>query len=128
MTGLGDASDIPVLIEEGTRFEGIVCFRGHSHIAGELRGEIAATGRLEIGETGRVTGRIEADQVQIAGYFEGEVLAREGLEILGTGQVDGTLVSPRMSADEGCKVRGACRTVRSVPKSGEDSDNSPSSS
>ena len=119
---------VPVLVEEGTRFEGLLCFRGHSRIRGEFRGEISASGRLEIGESAEVVGRVEADEVVIAGRFEGEIVARASLEVLSTAIVTGDLVTRQFSAEEGCEVRGSCRTIESAPASEQDAPEAPSSS
>jgi cytoskeletal protein CcmA (bactofilin family) len=105
----------PVLIEPGTRFEGTLTFRGSTRIEGEFQGEIAATGRLELAETSRVAGRVEADVIIIAGHFDGELTGRTRVEILATGEVTGSLSTARLEAAEGCRVKAKYRTGRSIP-------------
>lgn len=105
----------PVLIESGTRFEGTLTFRGSARIEGEFQGEIAATGRLELAETSRVAGRVEADVIIIAGHFDGELMGRARVEILASAEVTGSLSTARLEAAEGCRVKAKCRTGRSIP-------------
>jgi len=109
----------PVLIEAGTRFEGTLTFRGSSRIEGEFQGEIAATGRLELADTSRVAGRVEADVIVIAGHFDGELKGRERVEILATAEVTGSVSTARLEAAEGCRVKAKCRTGRSGPASNQ---------
>ena len=81
---------------------------------GSFRGEIAAKGRLELGETSRVEAEIDADEVVLAGEFEGRIVARSRVELLATARVTGELSAPRLVAEEGCRMHGRCRTGRSA--------------
>jgi cytoskeletal protein CcmA (bactofilin family) len=120
----GPLADLPIAVAAGARFEGLLSFRGGSCVDGEFRGQIAAKGRLVVGEAAHVRGSVEADEVVIAGVLEGEVKARGRLELLSTARLIGDFSSPCVIAREGCEITGQCRTDRRGPASKQ----SPSSS
>ena len=82
-------AELPVAVAAGARFEGLLSFRGGSCVDGEFRGQIAAKGRLVLGEASHVRGIVEADEVVIAGVLEGEVRARGRLELRETARLIG---------------------------------------
>ena len=98
------------LLARGTEFCGLVVIHGSARIEGCVRGEIVGAERLEIGETGAVQARVEADEVVVAGSLEGEVRARRRVELLATARVHGTLETPRLALLEGALFEGHCRT------------------
>ncbi len=108
------SAPVAVLVASDAQFEGLITFRGDSRIDGSFRGEIAANGRLELGESSRVEAEIEADEVVLAGIFEGRVVAHSRLELLSTARVKGELSAPLLVAAEGCQVHGRCRTLESA--------------
>lgn len=103
-----------VLVAADAQFKGLITFRGASRIDGNFRGEIAATGRLELGERSRVEADIEADEIVLAGAFEGRVVARSRLELLASARVKGEFSAPRVTLAEGCQVFGHCRSGESA--------------
>jgi cytoskeletal protein CcmA (bactofilin family) len=105
-----DSSPQPILIESGTEFEGLVASRSGVRIEGEFEGEVAAKGRIELGELSQVTGIVEGDEIVIAGRFEGTLVARRKIEFLPTAIVHGDFAASELVAEDGCTVRGKCRT------------------
>jgi cytoskeletal protein CcmA (bactofilin family) len=104
------SQSLPVLVGAGTVFEGVLGCRAGARIDGTLKGEIAADGRIELGEESRVTGTIEADEIAVAGHFEGSLIARKKIEFLATARVQADLATAELVAEEGCRVEGNCRT------------------
>lgn len=98
------------LLARGTEFCGLVVIHGSARIDGRVRGEIVGAERLEIGETGAVEARVEAEEVIVAGSLEGEVRAGRRVELLATARVHGTIETPRLALVEGAFVEGRCRT------------------
>ena len=69
------AEDKATLVDAQAQFEGKLSGKDAT-VHGRVRGEIALTGRLLIGEEGRVHASVAADSVEIAGHVEGDVRAR----------------------------------------------------
>jgi cytoskeletal protein CcmA (bactofilin family) len=104
------ASDpLPCILAPGSQFSGLVVLHGGARIEGCVRGEIVGAEVLEIGESGRVEARVEADEVIVAGALEGELRARRRVVLKATARVRGAIVSPRLAVAEGCVCEGSCR-------------------
>ncbi len=104
----GAAEGVNVVLGPDDRFEGLLTFRGHARVEGELRGAILAQGRLEIAGPARVEARIEADEVVVAGSVQGELSARQRIALLAGARVRGDLRAPRIALEDGCQVEGRC--------------------
>lgn len=100
----------PVVVGEEGRFEGLLTFRGRAQIEGEVEGEIVSRGTLRLGETARVKGVIEVDELIVAGCLEGEATARRRIELTSTARIKGTLRAPLLALADGCVVVGRCET------------------
>lgn len=113
--GEAPVGQAPVILQRGASFEGWLSCRQSARIEGRFKGNVVAEGRIELGESCEVSGRIEAEDIVVAGDFEGELLARQSIELLATARVRGELHARELSAEEGCTVTGRCRTG-SAPK------------
>jgi cytoskeletal protein CcmA (bactofilin family) len=110
-----EADPVPVVVGASARFEGLLAFRGRVRVDGEIVGEIICRGVLELGETARVDGIIEADELIVAGFVGGEATARRRIELGPTARVKGILRAPRVALADGCVVDGRCETVPADP-------------
>ncbi len=105
----------PAIVPESARFEGLVTFRGRAQVDGEIEGEVLCRGCLRVGETGRVVGTVEADELVVEGVLEGEATARSRIELAPTARVEGTIRAPRLQLAEGCVLEGRCETTPEAP-------------
>jgi cytoskeletal protein CcmA (bactofilin family) len=106
-----DDVPVPIVVGASGRFEGLLVFRGRARVDGELVGRVLSRGVLELGETARVDGVIEVDELIIAGSFGGEATARRRIELAATARVKGVLRAPRVALADGCMVDGRCETA-----------------
>jgi len=98
-------------IREGASFEGLLTCPKAARIDGHFTGDIIADDRIELGVEAEVSGRIEAREIVVAGRFEGELHASRSIELLATASVEGELCARELIAEEGCTVKGRCRTL-----------------
>lgn len=94
----------------GTHFEGLLTFRGRARVEGELRGEIAGQGLLELGASAKAIARVEVDELVVAGEIEGNVRAHQRVELLAGGCIRGDVETPRLVIAEGGLLLGRCTT------------------
>ena len=94
-----EAHETEARLSEGAAFDGR--WKGADiAVQGRLEGELTLTGRLRVGRTGSVLGRVQADTVELGGEFTGEVQAR--LIVITEGaRARGTFVSERLIVREG---------------------------
>ena len=96
----------PVLLEAGTRFDGLLSFRGTVRLEGLVVGTVVAWGTLVIGRGGQLRGRVEADEIVLEGDCEGELRARDRVELRPGARVSGRIVAPRISVLDGSVFDG----------------------
>jgi len=113
-----EGEDGASVLGPGTRFEGLLTFRGRARVDGSLRGEIAGHGLLVLGPGARAEARIEVDELIVAGEIEGDVHARRRVELLATGCIRGDVETPRLVIAEGGRLLGRCTTGSAARGSG----------
>ncbi|MEC9248468.1 MAG: polymer-forming cytoskeletal protein [Pseudomonadota bacterium] len=92
----------------GTIFQGNLRCDNNVFVAGQVEGDIIATGKavVEIGETGSVKGQVKGDYVLIYGTVEGDILALHQLEIGSTASVKGRLAYSLLKLEPGAVFEG----------------------
>lgn len=109
--GSGSGENAPALVvREGASFEGLLTCPKAARVDGHFTGNIFGEDRIELGAEAEVSGRIEARDIVVAGRFEGELHASHSIELLATASVEGELRARELLAEEGCTVKGRCRT------------------
>jgi cytoskeletal protein CcmA (bactofilin family) len=102
------AATAPVLLAEGTEFNGLLALDGPARIEGQLRGEVIGPGPLWIGPRASVEARVETDELVVAGVLAGELRASRRIALEGTARVRGELTTPSLSLAEGAQLEGLC--------------------
>jgi cytoskeletal protein CcmA (bactofilin family) len=92
------------LIAEGVRIRGDLATAGDVHLDGSVEGDLRA-GALTIGETGAVTGSVQADTVEVRGRVTGTIAARQ-VRLLATAHVDGDVTHAELSIETGAHFEG----------------------
>ena len=94
-----------VFIGEGVSFQGSISAPDEAVIEGQFDGDLTV-GNLLIGQTGRVTGTIKADRVDVKGELNKDISTRQLLIVRSTGKVNGTLEYGEIEIERGGQVRG----------------------
>jgi cytoskeletal protein CcmA (bactofilin family) len=101
-------ADKPTLIDGKAEFEGTLLGKD-VHVYGRFKGQIEITGRLVVGEGGRLEAHVAADAVEIAGDFKGDLKTRS-LVLMEKARVDGNLEAQTLAVREGAQLNGAVNT------------------
>ena len=96
------------LVAEGVRIKGDFVTEGDLHLDGALDGDLRV-GQLTVGETGAVSGAIQADSVEIRGRVTGTITARH-VRLWATARLDGDISSSELAIEAGAHFVG-----RSLP-------------
>lgn len=92
----------------GTSIEGDVKSDGDFRVDGSMKGNISITGKLVIGENGKVQGEVECGSANISGNFEGTLKVEELLNLEAHAQVKGDVFTNRLSVVPGADFSGSC--------------------
>ena len=107
-------SQVTSVIGPGINWLGDLRGRGGVRIEGSITGEIAISGLVVVGETGKVECQnLEADTVIIAGTVKGNITCQK-LEIRASGKVWGDIVTMSFTSEDGAFYRGQMRMEERV--------------
>ena len=97
------------IISEGTKIKGDIIANGDIRIDGELIGNISAKGRLVVGPSGKITGEVNCNNIEISGVIKGKVNASELMNMKSTSQIEGDIVAGKLSVEPGSVFSGTCK-------------------
>jgi len=105
------------VVAKNTAIIGDIISEGDFRIDGTLEGNIKTKGRVIIGVSGSVKGKIDAVNSDIEGKFSGDLLLQETLTIKATAIISGDVVIGKLSVEPGatfnasCSMRGAIKEL-----------------
>lgn len=101
---------------EGTKIIGDIISESNLRIDGEIKGNVATSAKVVIGETGLITGNLTCMEADVEGRVEGK-LTIEGLLILReTSRIDGDIFTSKLHMEEGAVFEGVCKMGSGVVK------------
>lgn len=107
-------SAVASLVAEGVVIRGDLSTGGDMHLDGILEGDLKAD-RLTIGETGLVTGMIEADSIEVRGRVVGVITARM-VRLCATARISGDINHTELAIDSGAHFEGKSLPAPGDPK------------
>ncbi len=100
----GKGSVPPSILSRDLRVAGNLSSAGDMQVDGIVEGDVKSR-TLTLGETGVVTGLVEAEQARICGSIRGKLVARS-VELTRTAKVFGDIIHQTLSIEAGAKVEG----------------------
>ena len=79
-------------------------------IDGTVIGNVDIDGVLNLSDSGRVDGNIDAASARIAGRVYGDINCRNVLHLTSTADVTGDIVTTTLIVDDGAVITGRCQT------------------
>ena len=99
---------VVTLLGEDAVFEGQLTAKEAVRIDGTIRGDCNCEKEFIVGQTGKITGNISAQNVIISGNVEGDIAASGKLELLSTGKLVGNITARSLVVDENACFDGRC--------------------
>ena len=96
------------VVAKNTAIIGDIISEGDFRIDGTLEGNIKTKGRVIIGISGSVKGKIDAVNSDIEGKFSGDLLVQETLTIKATAIISGDVVIGKLSVEPGATFTASC--------------------
>ena len=101
------ARAMPTILARDLRVVGNLHSDGDIQVDGAVEGDIR-TGKLTIGESGRVRGAVEAETVTVAGALNGSIKGRT-VSLLRSARVVADIVQEQLSIEAGAAFEGSSR-------------------
>ena len=97
-------------ISSSTRIRGAIEGNDHLLVEGHVIGNIRIDGHLEIAQTGRIEGDIEATSVTVQGELIGTQLAADKVMVEKSGRVKGNISAKTFGLADGGMISGTVET------------------
>ena len=111
-------SRVDTILGKNFVFKGeIESAEGSLRIDGNFEGELQVSGDVLVGETGKVTGSLNARNITIAGQVNGKIAAEGRLELTPTAKVYADVKMTFLTVEDGAVYQGLCE-----PQTREDRD------
>ena len=101
------SSGAPSILSAGMQVTGDIVSDGEVQIDGELSGDIHCA-KLTIGETGRITGSVVADDCLVHGAVVGQIKA-DAVTLSRSSRVEGDVLHDMLAIEPGARLDGHCR-------------------
>jgi cytoskeletal protein CcmA (bactofilin family) len=101
--------------DKDTEINGDLRFKGTFRVDGHFKGKVDSDSILIIGDSGKVEADIKIGHLIINGEIKGNIQATEKVEVNAHGRVFGTIISPKLTVEEGAYLEATCQTSDKVP-------------
>ena len=108
----------------GTSITGDVVSDGDMRVDGKVVGNMKVSGKLVIGEHGRVEGEVECKNAAIAGQLEGTLKVAQTLSLTASAKVQGKVQVEKLAVEPGAEINGSVTmgtVMRKVNEADKDS-------
>jgi cytoskeletal protein CcmA (bactofilin family) len=96
------------IIGNGTKITGNIETSGDIRIDGTLIGNIETQGRIVIGETGLIQGKVKCLNSDISGQVKGEISVKELLSLKSTANIQGDISTNKLAIEPNAIFTGFC--------------------
>ncbi|MGD9053661.1 MAG: polymer-forming cytoskeletal protein [Desulfobacterales bacterium] len=107
-------ADSTSLVSKNVKIEGEIGGPENLHIEGYIKGAIAVSGDVFVGNTGIVEADLEAKNIIIQGEVTGNVTAHQQLEIHPSGKLIGDCTATSIDIKEGAVFEGRSMMMKSA--------------
>ena len=105
---IADSGQASNRVLAGTSIEGEIHSEGDMRIDGRLKGNINISGKLVIGENGKVEGDVRCTNANVSGTLEGKVQVVELLSLAASAKVKGDVITGKLAVEPGAEFTGSC--------------------
>ncbi len=102
------------IIGKNTSIVGDVISEGDFRIDGKVEGTIKTAGRVVIGKSGTVNGKVACNNADIEGKFSGELVVNSLLTLKATAKISGDVIISKLSVEPGAEFNATCAMKGSV--------------
>jgi cytoskeletal protein CcmA (bactofilin family) len=96
------------IIGKNTSIVGDIISEGDFRIDGKVEGTIKTNGRVIIGGSGIVSGKVECNYADIEGKFSGELIVHNVLSLKATAKISGDVIIGKLSVEPGAEFNATC--------------------
>ena len=95
------------IIESSTKIIGDIFSEADFRIDGVVDGNITTTGKIVVGKSGKINGKINCSNADISGSISGKIEVNEVLSLMSESLIQGDIVTGKLSVEEGAQVEAS---------------------
>jgi cytoskeletal protein CcmA (bactofilin family) len=91
-----------------TKMIGDITTNGDIRIDGELNGELKVSGKVVVGETGKISGTIECQNIEVYGFIKGKLVVKELAMLRATAKLEADIKTKKLGIEPNAIFTGNC--------------------
>ncbi len=99
----------------GSKIVGNISADSDFRIDGLIEGDLNCTGKVVIGEAGRIKGTVVCQQAEILGLMEGKIVCHQQLSLRASGKIQGDVQTKTLIVEPGALFNGTCSMGAAKP-------------
>ena len=92
------------VIESSTKIVGDIVSKADFRIDGVVEGNITTTGKVVVGASGKISGKLNCSNADVSGSISGHIQISETLSLLSESYIQGDITTAKLSVEEGAQV------------------------
>jgi cytoskeletal protein CcmA (bactofilin family) len=92
----------------GSKITGNIAADSDYRIDGLIEGELNCTGKVIIGEAGRIKGTVICQNAEVLGLMEGKITCHQQLSFRSSGKIKGDVLTKTLIVEPGALFNGTC--------------------
>ena len=92
----------------GSKIVGTITADSDYRIDGLIEGELNCSGKVVIGEAGRIKGTVVCANAEILGMMDGKITCHQQLSLRASGKVQGDVITKTLIVEPGAQFNGTC--------------------
>jgi len=92
------------VIESSTKIVGEIVSKADFRIDGVIEGNITTTGKVVVGKSGKISGKLNCSNADISGSISGQIQISETLSLMSESYIQGDITTAKLSVEEGAQV------------------------
>ncbi|MBQ2067836.1 MAG: polymer-forming cytoskeletal protein [Paludibacteraceae bacterium] len=92
----------------GSKIVGTITADTDYRIDGTIEGELNCSGKVVIGEAGRVKGTVNCQNAEIMGLMDGKINCSQQLSLRANGKIQGDVQTKTLIVEPGAQFNGTC--------------------
>ena len=92
----------------GSKIVGTITADSDFRIDGSIEGDLNCSGKVVIGEAGRIKGTITCQNAEILGLLDGKIVCHQQLSLRASGKIHGDVQTKSLIVEPGALFNGTC--------------------
>ena len=92
----------------GSKIVGNISADSDFRIDGTIEGDLRCTGKVVIGEAGKIKGTVICQNAEILGLMDGKITCNQQLSLRASGKIQGEVQTKILVVEPGAQFNGSC--------------------